>query len=170
MSCLSSTQPLNGTPSCWFYCYRNLFLTFPLMVPIIRYCALTSPCLWEIKGQINPASYYRSRVFMCPSRRRQPLTTGRFNYIYPDNKVHGANTGPSGADRTGVGITLAPWTLISGYTSLSCNVYVLTCFIRTPLPWASAHWLLQCPLECHWNAIGWPSVHWDTTGRPNEYL
>ena len=22
----------------------------------------------------------------------------------------------------------------------------------------------------HWNAISWPSVHWDTTGPPSEYL
>ena len=29
-----------------------------------------------------------------------------------------------------------------------------------PLPWASVHWLLQCTLECHWNATGWPSVQW----------
>ena len=39
-----------------------------------------------------------------------------------------------------------------------------------PLPWASAHWLVQCTLECHWNATGWPSVHWDTTGPPSEYV
>ena len=25
-------------------------------------------------------------------------------------------------------------------------------------------------LECHWNATGWPSAHWDTTGRHIEYL
>ena len=34
-----------------------------------------------------------------------------------------------------------------------------------PLPWASVHWLVQCTLECHWNATGWPSVHWDTNGK-----
>ena len=39
-----------------------------------------------------------------------------------------------------------------------------------PLPWASVHWLVQCTLECHRNATGWPSVYWNTTGRPNEYL
>ena len=39
-----------------------------------------------------------------------------------------------------------------------------------PLPWASVHWLVQCTLECHWNATGWLTVHCDTTGRPNEYL
>ena len=33
---------------------------------------------------------------------------------YPDSKVHGANMGPSGADRTQVGPMLAPWTLLSG--------------------------------------------------------
>ena len=38
------------------------------------------------------------------------------------------------------------------------------------IPWASVHWLVQCTLECHWNATGWPSVHWDTTGPPSEYL
>ena len=41
---------------------------------------------------------------------------------------------------------------------------------KVPLPWASVHWLVQCTLECHWNAIGWPSVHWDTTGPTSEYL
>ena len=34
----------------------------------------------------------------------------------PDNKVHGANMGPSGADRTQVGPMLAPWNLLSGKT------------------------------------------------------
>ena len=38
------------------------------------------------------------------------------------------------------------------------------------LPWASVHWLVQCTLECHWNATGWPSVHWDITGPPSQYL
>ena len=32
----------------------------------------------------------------------------------PSSKVHGANMGPSGADRTQVGPMLAPWTLLSG--------------------------------------------------------
>ena len=39
-----------------------------------------------------------------------------------------------------------------------------------PLPWASVHWLVQCTLECHCNATGWSIVHWNTTGRPSEYL
>ena len=43
-------------------------------------------------------------------------------------------------------------------------------YISQPLPWASVHWLLQCTLECHCNAIGWLSVHWDTNGRPSKYL
>ena len=33
----------------------------------------------------------------------------------PDSKVHEANWGPSGADRTQVGPMLAPWTLLSGF-------------------------------------------------------
>ena len=33
---------------------------------------------------------------------------------YPDSKFHGANMGPSGADRTQVGPMLASWTLLSG--------------------------------------------------------
>ena len=44
------------------------------------------------------------------------------------------------------------------------------CFQHEPLPWANVHLLVQCRLECHLNATGWPSVHWDTTGRPSEYL
>ena len=39
-----------------------------------------------------------------------------------------------------------------------------------PLPWANVHWLVQCTLECHCSATGWPSVHWDTTGRPSKYV
>ena len=48
-----------------------------------------------------------------------------------------------------------------------------------PLPWASVHWLVQCTLECHWNAtvdpvytgipLGDPvntcSVRWNITGK-----
>ena len=41
-----------------------------------------------------------------------------------------------------------------------------THWVKRPLPWASVHWLVQCTLECHWNATGWPSVHWDPTGTP----
>ena len=40
----------------------------------------------------------------------------------------------------------------------------------TPLPWATVHWLVQCTLESHWNATGWPSVLWDTIGQPIEYF
>ena len=32
---------------------------------------------------------------------------------FPDSKVHGAYMGPPGADRTQVGLMLAPWTLLS---------------------------------------------------------
>ena len=42
--------------------------------------------------------------------------------------------------------------------------------LNQPLPWSSVHRLVQCTLECHWNATGSPSVHWDTTGPPSEYL
>ena len=35
--------------------------------------------------------------------------------LYPDSKVHGAYMGRSGADRTQVGLVLAPLTLLSGY-------------------------------------------------------
>ena len=37
-----------------------------------------------------------------------------YEYADPDNKVHRANVGPSGADRAQVGLMLAPWTLLSG--------------------------------------------------------
>ena len=33
---------------------------------------------------------------------------------HPDSKVHGANMGPSGADRTQVGHMLDPWTRLFG--------------------------------------------------------
>ena len=57
--------------------------------------------------------------------RRQAITMLN---AYLDSKVHGANMGPSGADRTQVGPMLAPWTLQSGYLSiwpgaLSCWVH-----------------------------------------------
>ena len=43
--------------------------------------------------------------------------------------------------------------------------------MATPLHrWANIQRLVQCTLECHWNATDWPSVHWDTIGRPSEYL
>ena len=38
--------------------------------------------------------------------------------------------------------------------------------ISQPLPWASVHWLVQCTLECHWNATGDPVY----TGTPLEKL
>ena len=37
--------------------------------------------------------------------------------MYPNSKVHGANMGPSGADRIQVGPMLAPWTSLSGYVT-----------------------------------------------------
>ena len=37
---------------------------------------------------------------------------------------------------------------------------------NSPLPWASVHWLVQCTLECHWNATGDPVY----TGTPLEKL
>ena len=46
----------------------------------------------------------------------------------PDNNVHGANMGPSGADRTQVGPMLAAWTLLSGWATISqkINLSLLT--------------------------------------------
>ena len=38
----------------------------------------------------------------------------RADFNNPDSKVHGANKGPSGSDRTQFGPILAPWTLLSG--------------------------------------------------------
>ena len=42
-------------------------------------------------------------------------------------------------------------------------------FVYAPLPRANVRCRVQCRLKCDWNATGWPSVHWDTTGRPSEY-
>ena len=43
-------------------------------------------------------------------------------------------------------------------------------YLTGALPWASVHRLVQCTLECHWNATGWFNVHWDTTEWPSECL
>ena len=47
------------------------------------------------------------------------LLTNLVSLTFPfrDSKVHGANMGPSGADRAHVDPMLAPWTLLSGFAS-----------------------------------------------------
>ena len=44
---------------------------------------------------------------------------------------------------------------------ISCHLVWCVLVYRVQLsltsPWASVHWLVQCTLECHWNATGWPS-------------
>ena len=69
---------------------------------------------------------------------------------------------PPGANRAQVGPMLAPWTLLP---ELIIKNMMTKQKAYIPLPWASVHWLVQCTLECHWNATGWPNVHWDTTGK-----
>ena len=89
---------------------------------------------------------------------------------YPDSKVHGANMGPSGADRTQMGPMLAPWTLLSGYIYIKskptkeirnnlyiyhkntelCDVSTLTLYERFPLRSAS-HLLL--PSAAEWTIV-----------------
>ena len=56
----------------------------------------------------------------------------------PDSKVHGANMGPSGADRTKVGPVLAPWTLLSGIIINGENLFAMTRIFVTNRS-ASAH-------------------------------
>ena len=48
---------------------------------------------------------------------------------------------------------------------------------RSPLPWVSVHWLVQCTLECHWLTQCTLGYHWVTqrilaryTGTPLEKL
>ena len=63
--------------------------------------------------------------------------------------------------------------MLAHETTIYIHTYIyinLTRVLKLPLPWASVHWLVQCTLECHWNATGWPSVHGDTTWRPSDYL
>ena len=62
----------------------------------------------------------------CLCHRRSDLSTSLHHWgycmialVYPDSKVHGANMGQYGADRTQVGPILAPWTLLSGYVTLT---------------------------------------------------
>ena len=52
---------------------------------------------------------------MCRIQLRCRPRDTRTKRGYPDSKVHGANMGSSGADRTHVGPMLAPWTLLVGY-------------------------------------------------------
>ena len=47
----------------------------------------------------------------------------------PDNKIHGANMDPSGADRTQVGSMLVPWILLSG-SPISAAEPLLAYFIN----------------------------------------
>ena len=78
-----------------------------------------------------------------------------------DSKVHGANMGPSGADRTQVGPMLAPWTLLSGQKWFSLKVSFLGTWTITLLRFRYDHtfttelqcqrlfpWLLSALLAC----------------------
>ena len=58
---------------------------------------------------------------------------------------------------------------IIGKYGWRCHTFDMHLWLH-PLPWASVHWLVHCTLECHCKATGWPSVCWDTTGRPSECL
>ena len=63
---------------------------------------------------------------------------------YPDSKVHGANMGPAGADRTQVGPMLVPWNLLSGYEYHKQNkLNTAECYIQ----WCNDTYIL-------FNAIG----------------
>ena len=58
-----------------------------------------------------------SCLYHCMPHRTKPTVPVIYLYwkVDPHSKVHGANTGPSGADRTQAGPTLVPWTLLSGH-------------------------------------------------------
>ena len=72
---------------------------------------------WE-RSWLRPRSLARGLGSMIPWFRvffvNQIIT-----WRVPDSKVHGANMGPSGADRTQMGLMLVPWTLLSGV--LGCS-------------------------------------------------
>ena len=58
------------------------------------------------------------------------LTTWSNPKNIPDNKVHGANMGPTWGDRTQVGSKLSTWTLLSGiiiYRWVSTSKMILQC-------------------------------------------
>ena len=59
------------------------------------------------------SSFLANRVFLFSIFQDHFTCTLAVNY--PVSKVHVANMGPSGADRTQVGPMLAPWILLSGY-------------------------------------------------------
>ena len=61
----------------------------------------------------------------------------------PNSKVHGANMGPSGADRTQVGPMLTPWTLLSGVTCSDIICYIFKIYAKkvfTPTYAQSHRW------------------------------
>ena len=57
--------------------------------------------MWYLQGHTAERMLYA--IKHCPL----------LNHTVPDSKVHGANMGPTWADRTHVGPMLAPWTLLS---------------------------------------------------------
>ena len=65
--------------------------------------------MWELFGIQN------TLMFMT----HFSLSDNGNNANFLDSKVHGANMGPSGADRTQVGPMLAPWTSLSGFALAS---------------------------------------------------
>ena len=67
-------------------------------------------------------------------------------YDVPDSKVHGANMGPSGADRTQVGPMLAPWTLLSGVQYIMLMTWRGNAFRITSHLWGESTVLVRNPL------------------------
>ena len=64
------------------------------------------------------------------SWKNAPLLMSISYTTLPDSKVHGANVGPTWADRTQVGPMLATWILLSGWLS-NCLYFSLLMFLSS---------------------------------------
>ena len=99
--------PLNWNYCVWLKYHYSLFMNVPLAVS--RHCFRHwLGIIWAMWVYVKyEQTTVKSDLLLC---WMPPLS----DYTDSDSKVHGANMGPSGADRTQVGPMLAPLTLLSG--------------------------------------------------------
>ena len=74
------------------------------------------------------AAYYNEMSTIIDEASRSSACDKADIQVIPDSKVHGANMGPSEADRTQVGPMLAPWILLSGMVISACGQGIIQCY------------------------------------------
>ena len=94
------------------------------MVFVFDFRIIDYTYLWQWY-QLFDANYVLMVVYIQHGQKSSPFLT-----FHPDSKVHGANMGPSGVDRTQVGPMLALCTLLSGQ-AFTCRVFIVL-IIFTP--------------------------------------